>query len=330
MCLCVFLCLRAYIHKNFGNSRQLSVVLRHQIPLFYANYCMQLLDGSALSQQVKDQIKAEVSDIVQTGKRPPHLAAILVGEDGGSLTYVSHKMKACEYVGFRSSLFHYADISEADLLAKIAELNADPELDGFIVQLPLPKHINEQRVLEAVAPQKDVDGFHPQNIGNLVLNVPCLQPATPSGIIEILAHYGIETAGKHCVVIGRSRIVGRPVSVLLSRGGAQGECTVTLCHSRTPKEMLHTFTKMADIVVVATGKPGTLTGDMVKDGVVIIDVGTTRVPAPDTKSGWRLMGDVAFDSVAPKASHITPVPGGVGPMTVAMLLKNTLLAYKGF
>lgn len=290
---------------------------------------MQLLDGTALSQLTKNAIKTEVDAILAAGKRAPHLAVVLVGGDGGSLTYVSHKIKACEFVGFRSSLFHYEDISEADLLAKVAELNADPELDGFLIQLPLPKHINEERVLHAVSPKKDVDGFHPENIGKLVLNTPCLQPATPSGIIELLAHYNIETAGKHCVVIGRSRIVGRPISILLSRGGKQGECTVTLCHSRTPKEMLKMFTQMADIIVVAVGQPEMLTGDMIKSGAVVIDVGTSRIPAPDTKSGWRLCGDVNFGEVAPHCAYITPVPGGVGPMTVAMLLKNTLQAYQG-
>lgn len=289
----------------------------------------QLLNGKELSQTLKDEIKAEVAELTSYGGRRPHLAAILVGEDGASKTYVDHKMKACEYVGFRSSLFRRdASISQAELLALVRKCNNDPELDGFIVQLPLPKHIDADTVIHAISPAKDVDGFTPINIGSMVLGLPAYLPATPAGIMEILDRYHIETSGKNCVVLGRSNIVGRPISVMLSTKGSPGDATVTVCHSRTPREDLLNYTRQADIIVVALGIPEFLTGDMVKEGVVIIDVGTTRVDTPTRKRGWRLVGDVHFESVAAKASHITPVPGGVGPMTVTMLIKNTLEAYK--
>lgn len=290
---------------------------------------MQLIDGNALSQAIKDELKAETAQLVAEGHRPPCLVTILVGNNGASETYVSHKLKACEYAGYDSQLLRReADISEADLLALIADLNADPAVDGFIVQLPLPAHIDERKVLDAIAPHKDVDGFHPVNFGNMALGTPALLPATPAGVVEMLDRYGIETKGKHCVVIGRSRIVGRPLSILLSRGGKTGEATVTLCHSRTSPEMLKSLTLQADIVVAAVGRPGTVTADMIREGAVVIDVGTTRVDDPSSKRGWRLRGDVDFEAVAPKTSYITPVPGGVGPMTVAMLLKNTMQAYR--
>jgi len=290
---------------------------------------MQLLDGNTLSQQIKDELRDQTTRIVESGRRAPHLVAVLVGNDGGSETYVAHKIKACGYIGYRSTLIRKeSDVTEAELLARIASLNADDEVDGFIVQLPLPKHIDERNVLEAIEPHKDVDGFHPVNFGNMALGNRALLPATPAGVVEMLARYDIETKGKHCVVIGRSRIVGRPLSILLSRGGAFGDATVTLCHSRTPDALLRSLALQADILVAAVGRPGTITADMVKPGAVVIDVGTTRVPAPDAKSGWRLRGDVDFDAVAPLTSYITPVPGGVGPMTIAMLLKNTMTAYQ--
>lgn len=289
----------------------------------------QILSGKELSQTLKDEIKAEVAELTAYGARQPHLAAILVGEDGASMTYVNHKMKACEYVGFRSTLFRRdASISQDELIALVKKCNKDPELDGFIVQLPLPDHIDADTVIHAISPEKDVDGFTPINIGSMVLGLPAYLPATPAGIMEILGRYQIETSGKNCVVLGRSNIVGRPISVMLSAKGNPGNATVTVCHSRTPREELVKFTRNADIIVVALGIPEFLTGDMVKEGVVIIDVGTTRVDAPERKRGWRLLGDVHFESVAPKSSYITPVPGGVGPMTVTMLIKNTLEAYK--
>jgi len=289
----------------------------------------QRLNGKELSQTLKDEIKSEVAELTSYGARQPHLAAILVGEDGASQTYVNHKMKACEYVGFRSSLLRRdASISQAELLELVEQCNQDPALDGFIVQLPLPDHIDADKVIHAIRPEKDVDGFTPINIGSMVLGLPAYLPATPAGIMEILKRYEIETSGKNCVVIGRSNIVGRPISVMLSAKGNPGNATVTVCHSRTPKDELRAYCQQADIIVVALGIPEFLTGDMVKDGAVIIDVGTTRVDAPDRKRGWRLVGDVHFESVAPKASYITPVPGGVGPMTVTMLIKNTLEAYR--
>lgn len=288
---------------------------------------MQLIDGKKIAEQIQSEIAEEVKSMVASGKRAPHLAAVLVGNDGGSMTYVNAKMKACERIGFRStSLTFDATITEEELLAVVHKLNNDAELDGFIVQLPLPKHINEHKIVQAIDPKKDVDGFHPVNVGRMALNLPCYLPATPYGITQLLERNNIETAGKHCVVIGRSHIVGSPMSILLARNSKFANCTVTLCHSRTPD--IAYFTKQADIIVLALGKPGFLKGDMVKDGVVVIDVGTTRVDAPDTKAGWRLKGDADFESVAPKCSWITPVPGGVGPMTITGLLQNTLLAAK--
>lgn len=288
---------------------------------------MQLIDGKKIAEQIQNEIAEEVKAIVASGKRAPHLAAVLVGNDGGSMTYVNAKMKACERIGFRSTALTFPEsISETELLEVVNKLNNDPELDGFIVQLPLPRHINEQKVVEAVDPKKDVDGFHPVNVGRMVLNLPCYLPATPYGILQMLERSSIETSGKHCVVIGRSHIVGSPMSILLARNSKNGNCTVTLCHSRTPD--ISYFTKQADIIVLALGKPGFLKGEMVKEGVVVIDVGTTRVDAPDTKAGWRLKGDADFESVSPKCSWITPVPGGVGPMTITGLLQNTLLAAK--
>ena len=287
---------------------------------------MQLIDGKATADKIKQEIAAEVADIVAKGGKRPHLAAILVGHDGGSETYVAAKVKACEVCGFKSTLIRYeSDITEAQLLAKIAELNADDDIDGFIVQLPLPKHIDEQKVIEAIDYRKDVDGFHPVNVGRMSIGLPCFVSATPAGIIELLKRYNIETAGKNCVVIGRSNIVGKPVSTLMMQKGL--DATVTVCHSRTKN--LKEICRQADIIIAALGKPEFLTADMVKDGVVIIDVGTTRVPSTETKSGFRLKGDVKFDEVAPKCSYITPVPGGVGPRTICSLMKNTLLAGKG-
>lgn len=288
---------------------------------------MQIIDGKKIAEQIQLEIGEEVSRMIATGKRAPHLAAVLVGSDGGSMTYVNAKMKACERIGFKStSLKFESTITEEELLKVVADLNNDAELDGFIVQLPLPKHINEQKIVQAIDPQKDVDGFHPVNVGRMALNLPCYLPATPYGILQLLQRSGISTTGKHCVVIGRSNIVGSPMSILLARNAEPGNCTVTLCHSRTPD--ISYFTKQADIIVLALGKPGFLKGEMVKDGVVVIDVGTTRVDAPDTKAGWRLKGDADFESVSPKCSWITPVPGGVGPMTITGLLQNTLLAAK--
>ncbi len=288
---------------------------------------MKILDGKQTSAALKEEIKAEVLKIKSAGGKIPHLAVILVGHDGGSETYVASKVKACEYVGFKSSLIRYEDnVSESELLAKIEELNSDDDLDGFIVQLPLPKHIDEQKVIEAIDYRKDVDGFHPINAGRLMLGLPAFVPATPMGIMTLLERYQVPTDGKHCVVIGRSHIVGRPMSVLMSNKANPGNATVTLCHSHTPN--LKEITLQADIIIAALGKPEFLKGDMVKDGVTIIDVGVTRLPSDKTKSGWKLYGDVAFDEVSPKASYITPVPGGVGPMTIVSLLQNTLLSAK--
>ncbi len=286
---------------------------------------MVLIDGKAVAAQVKREIAEEVSGITGGGMRPPHLVAILVGDDGASQTYVGHKEKACREVGFDSTVLRYdGSISEKFLLDKIAELNADDRVDGFIVQLPLPGHISEQKVIEAIDPRKDVDGFHPVNTGRMISGLPSYLPATPDGIVELIRRYEIETAGKHCVVIGRSNIVGRPVANLLMNKGYPGDCTVTVCHSRTRN--IKEYTLKADIIVVALGVAGFLTADMVKEGAVVIDVGITRVPSTATKSGWKLLGDVRFDEVAPKCSYITPVPGGVGPMTIVSLMKNTLKA----
>ncbi len=287
-----------------------------------------LIDGKAISEQVKTEIAEEVKTMVAAGKRAPHLAVIIVGHDGGSETYVAHKVKSCEQVGFTSTKITFEDnVTEAELLAKIIELNNDKGLDGFIVQLPLPKHISEQKVIEAIDYRKDVDGFHPVNVGRMSIGLPCYVSATPSGIIELLKRYEIPTSGKNCVVIGRSNIVGKPVASLMMQKGYPGDATVTVCHSRTKN--LKEICLQADIIIAALGMPEFLTADMVKDGVTVIDVGTTRVPSDKTKSGFRLSGDVKFDEVAPKCSFITPVPGGVGPMTIVSLLKNTLLAAKG-
>lgn len=286
---------------------------------------MILLDGKKTSAEIKEEIAIEVAKLKAQGKKTPHLAAILVGNDGASRTYVNAKVKACEKVGFASTLVTLEDdISEDGLLAEIAALNNNEDIDGFIVQLPLPKHIDEQKVLMAVDPAKDVDGFHPENVGKMTLNLPTFLPATPAGILELLERYEVETSGKNVVVIGRSHIVGSPMSILLSQKRTVGNATVTITHSRTKD--LESFTKAADIIVVALGVAEFLKGDMVKDRVVIIDVGITRVDDATKKNGFRLLGDVHFESVAPKASYITPVPGGVGPMTIAMLMKNTLLA----
>lgn len=288
---------------------------------------MTLIDGKAVSAQIKQEIATEVKQIVSAGGKRPHLAAILVGHDGGSETYVANKVKACEACGFKSSLIRYeADITEAELLAKVEELNQDADIDGFIVQLPLPKHISEQKVIEAIDYRKDVDGFHPINVGRLAIGLPCYVSATPNGIIELLRRYNIETSGKKCVVLGRSNIVGKPMATLMMQKANPGDATVTVCHSHSRD--LKKECQEADIIIAAIGKPNFVTADMVKEGAVVIDVGTTRVPDATKKSGFRLNGDVQFDEVAPKCSFITPVPGGVGPMTIVSLMKNTLLAGK--
>lgn len=287
-----------------------------------------LLDGKTLSETIQGEIAQQVAELKQKGKRVPHLAAVLVGSDGASETYVSHKVKACERVGFESTLVRLPDtIVEQELMDVIDELNNDPRIDGFIVQLPLPKHIRVDKVLERINPAKDVDGFHPINTGRMVANLPAYKPATPDGIVEMINRFNIPTQGCHVVVVGRSLIVGTPISLLLSREGYPGDATVTLCHRYTKD--LPSFTKHADILVVAVGIPGFITADMVKEGATVIDVGITRVADESKKSGFSLKGDVAFEEVANKAAFITPVPGGVGPMTIASLLKNTLLAAKG-
>ena len=288
---------------------------------------MILLDGKKTSADIKEEIALEVAELKRNENRAPHLAAIIVGSDGASLTYVNAKVKACERVGFESTLIQLPeDITEEALLNEINILNIDKDIDGFIVQLPLPAHIDEQKIIMAVNPDKDVDGFHPTNVGKLTLNLPTFISATPYGILELLERYTIETSGKNVVVIGRSHIVGSPMSILLSQKRKVGNATVTLTHSRT--QNLPEITKQADIIVAALGIPEFLKGDMVKEGAVIIDVGITRVADASKKRGFRLVGDVNFKEISEKASHITPVPGGVGPMTIAMLLKNTLLAYK--
>lgn len=288
---------------------------------------MQLLDGKKTSNDIKNEIAAEVQSIKAAGGKVPHLAAVLVGNNGASLTYVGSKVKSCQEIGFDSTLVSLPDtITEEDLLAKIKELNEDDNLDGYIVQLPLPKHIDEQKILLAIDPDKDVDGFHPTNFGRMALEMESFIPATPFGIMELLERYKVETAGKHTVVIGRSHIVGRPMSILMSRKGNPGDSTVTLTHSRTKN--LEEFTKNADIIITALGVPEFLKADMVKEGVTIIDVGITRVEDASNAKGYVIKGDVDFDGVSKKAAFITPVPGGVGPMTIAMLLKNTLLARK--
>ena len=288
---------------------------------------MQLIDGKQTAAIIREELAAEVKQLKQQGKNAPHLAAVIVGNDGASETYVANKVKACHEVGFNSSLIRLEEnITEVHLLKRVNELNADRSIDGFIVQLPLPQHISESRIIETIDPGKDVDGFHPVNVGRMVQGLPCFVSATPAGIVELIRRYGIPTEGRSCVIVGRSNIVGTPLSILLSRKGFPGNATVTLCHSRTRN--IEAYTREADIVVVAMGKPGFLKAHMVKEGAVVIDVGTTRVPSDKTKSGFRLMGDVAFDEVAPKCSFITPVPGGVGPMTIVSLLRNTLQAAK--
>jgi methylenetetrahydrofolate dehydrogenase (NADP+)/methenyltetrahydrofolate cyclohydrolase len=286
---------------------------------------MQLLDGKTAVAAIKQQLKVKVDQRLQHGLRAPHLAAILVGNNGASETYVASKVKNCAEVGFGSSLIRLpVDVSAATLLAEIKRLNDDPKVDGILVQLPLPGHINDAEVIEAIDPSKDVDGFHPISVGRMVQGLDSFIPATPYGVMLLLAHYGISTTGKHAVVIGRSNIVGRPMSILLSSALPQGNCTVTVCHSKTPN--LVAFTQQADIVVAALGKPGFLTADMVKPGAVIVDVGITRVPDAGKKSGFAIKGDVDFETVAPKSSWITPVPGGVGLMTIGALLMNTMKA----
>ncbi len=290
---------------------------------------MKLIDGKKAAAEIKQEIAAAVERRVAAGKRRPHLAAILVGHDGGSETYVAHKIKACAECGFQSSLIRFESTAEApllqeELLAAVEGLNNDPTVDGFIVQLPLPEHIDENAVIEAINPDKDVDGFHPVNVGRQSLGLPCFHSATPAGIVELLARNGIETSGKRVVIIGRSNIVGKPLAAMLMQKGAGANATVTVCHSGTPD--LPSITRQADILVAALGRPGFVTADMVADGAAVIDVGTTRVPDSTRKSGFRLSGDVDFETVAPKCSFITPVPGGVGPMTICMLMKNTLLA----
>jgi methylenetetrahydrofolate dehydrogenase (NADP+)/methenyltetrahydrofolate cyclohydrolase len=286
---------------------------------------MQLLDGRATAEEIRKELAEAVVQRKRDGKKIPHLAAILVGNDGGSLTYVGAKVKACEQIGFESTLIRYDDsVPEDILLAKVHALNEDKSIDGFIVQLPLPSHIDELKITQAIDPKKDVDGFHPVNLGNMVLNLPGFLPATPAGIIELLKRNHIETEGKRCVIIGRSNIVGTPLSIMLGRNTNPGNCTVTLAHSRT--ENLKEICRTADILIAAVGQPEFVTADMVKEGAVIIDVGTTRVVEPSRSRGWRLKGDVHFDSVAQKCSFITPVPGGVGPMTIASLMINTLKA----
>lgn len=308
--------------------------MRYSSFIFQKNYInpklsltMILIDGKAVSAQMKQEIAAEVKQIVEQGGKRPHLAAVLVGHDGGSETYVANKVKTCEEVGFKSTLIRYeSDATEDEILACVDRLNNDTDVDGFIVQLPLPKHISEQKVIEAIDYRKDVDGFHPINVGRMSIGLPCFVSATPAGILELLKRYEIPTAGKNCVVLGRSNIVGKPVANLMMQKGYPGDATVTVCHSRTPN--IKEICLQADIIVAALGVPEFLKGDMVKDGATIIDVGTTRVPSTETKSGFKLKGDVGFDEVAKKAGHITPVPGGVGPMTIISLMRNTLLAGK--
>ncbi|MBD5317557.1 MAG: bifunctional methylenetetrahydrofolate dehydrogenase/methenyltetrahydrofolate cyclohydrolase FolD [Bacteroides sp.] len=286
---------------------------------------MELIDGKKVAAEVKAEIAREVESMIAEGRKRPHLAAVLVGHDGGSETYVAAKVKACEECGFKSTLIRYeSDVTEAELLETIARLNADDDVDGFIVQLPLPRHIDEQRLIEAIDPRKDVDGFHPVNVGRMSIGLPCFVSATPAGIMELLRRYDIDTKGKRCVVLGRSNIVGKPMATLMMQKSNPGNATVTVCHSATPD--IKEICREADIIIAALGQPGFVTADMVKDGAVIIDVGTTRVPDATRKSGFRLCGDVDFENVAPKCSHITPVPGGVGPMTICSLMKNTLLA----
>ena len=288
---------------------------------------MELIDGKKISDTIKHEIAQEVESMVANGAKRPHLAAILVGHDGGSETYVAHKVRACEQCGFKSTLIRFEDtVTEAELLERISELNADDDVDGFIVQLPLPRHISEQKVIEAIDYRKDVDGFHPINVGRMSIGLPCFKSATPAGIIELLRRYNIPTKGVNCVVLGRSNIVGKPVATLMMQKAYPGDATVTVCHSGTKN--ITEICRQADIIIAAIGKPGFVTADMVKDGAVVIDVGTTRVPSTLTKSGFKLRGDVDFEAVSQKCSYITPVPGGVGPMTIVSLMQNTLLAAK--
>ena len=289
---------------------------------------MTLIDGKATAAEIKKEIRAEVDKMVARGERAPHLAAILVGHDGGSETYVASKVKACGECGFRSTLIRFEDdVDEKTLLDTVEKLNHDPEVDGFIVQLPLPRHISEQKVIEAIDYHKDVDGFHPVNVGRLSIGLPCFTSATPKGIVTLLSRYGVPTRGANCVVLGRSNIVGKPIATLLMQKGENADCTVTVCHRETTD--LKEICRNADIIIAAMGRPGFVTEDMVKEGAAVIDVGTTRVPDATRKSGFRLRGDVDFDNVAPKCSFITPVPGGVGPMTIVSLMQNTLLAGSG-
>ena len=286
---------------------------------------MELIDGKKIADTIKAEIAAEVEKMVGEGKKRPHLAAVLVGHDGGSETYVAHKVKACEQCGFKSTLIRFEDdVTEQQLLDTIDSLNADADIDGFIVQLPLPKHISEQKIIEAIDYRKDVDGFHPINVGRMSIGLPCFLSATPAGIIELLRRYNVPTKGANCVVLGRSNIVGKPVASLMMQKATPGDATVTVCHSHTNN--IKEICRNADIIIAALGSPGFVTEDIVKEGAVIIDVGTTRVPSTLTKSGWKLKGDVDFENVAPKCSFITPVPGGVGPMTIVSLMRNTLLA----
>ena len=288
---------------------------------------MELIDGKAVAAQIKSEITEEVKQILAAGGKRPHLAAVLVGHDGGSETYVASKVKTCDEIGFKSTLIRYEDdVTEEILLQKVIELNNDPDIDGFIVQLPLPKHISEQKIIETIDYRKDVDGFHPVNVGRMLIGLPCFVSATPAGIVELLRRYKIETSGKHCVVLGRSNIVGKPIASLLMQKNYPGDCTVTVCHSRTKDIRKHCLD--ADIIIAALGSPEFLKADMIKEGAVVIDVGTTRVTSTQTKSGFKLKGDVDFDEVAPKCSYISPVPGGVGPMTIISLMRNTLLAAK--
>lgn len=289
---------------------------------------MELIDGKKIATQIKQELANEVAQIKEAGKKTPHLAAVLVGCDPASETYVASKVKACQEVGFKSTELRYsADITEEQLLEVVEKLNQDKDVDGYIVQLPLPRHISEQKILLAIDPDKDVDGFHPCNVGKMVTGLPAYLPATPAGIVELLRRYDIPTQGKHCVVIGRSNIVGTPMSVLMSRKDKYADCTVTICHSRT--QNIGEFTRQADILIVALGKPLFVTADMVKPGAVVVDVGIHRIASDKTKSGFRLVGDVDFENVAPLCSYITPVPGGVGPMTIVSLLQNTLKACAG-
>lgn len=288
---------------------------------------MILIDGKKISLELQSEIAQEVKDLISKGKKQPHLAAILVGDDPASQTYVSSKVKACENVGFKSTLVQFeANVSEHQLLSKIEELNNNDDIDGYIVQLPLPRHISEQKIIEGIKPSKDVDGFHPINVGRLVLNLPTYVSATPFGIVTLLERYNIPTEGKHCVVIGRSNIVGSPMSILMAKNTNLANCTVTLCHSKTKDLKEHTL--QADIIIAAIGRPNFVTADMVKEGAVVIDVGINRVDDDTKKSGFKLVGDVQFEEVSKKVGYITPVPGGVGPMTIASLLKNTLIAAK--